>query len=165
MMQLIPSDDIKLKLTADNWIFDFDKDPDQLEKDLIETMISNKGMGLAANQVGILKRVFAIKLQNQEPFAMFNPSIISVNEDEEPGQEGCLSFPNLWLDVKRPTNIEVEYFDKAGNKCIIQLTGLDARCFLHEYDHLNGVVFTEKVSKLKLNLGLKRQRKLNGRTK
>lgn len=168
-MQLIPSDDITLKLIADNWIFDFDKNPEELEKDLIETMMSNNGRGLAANQVGILKRVFAIKLENHpnitEPFAVFNPSIIRISEGQELGQEGCLSFPNLWLEVKRPSTIEARYFDKLGKECTIELSDIDARCFLHELDHLNGICFTEKVSKLKLDLGLKRQRKINGRTK
>jgi peptide deformylase len=71
----------------------------------------------------------------------------------------------LWLGVKRPTSIEAEYFDKLGNKCIITLTGIDARCFLHELDHLNGIVFTQKVSPMKLMLARKKQRKYNGRTK
>lgn len=167
-MQLIPSNDIKLGLTAENWLFDLDKDPDKLEKDLIETMLANKGRGLAANQVGILKRVFAIQLQNHpefsEPFAMFNPFVISQSKEEELGQEGCLSFPNLWLEVKRAQTIEAQYFDKTGKECKIMLSGIDARCFLHELDHLNGVCFTDKVSKLKLNLALKKQRKANGRT-
>ncbi len=169
MMQLVQSDDVTLTLIADNWIFDLDESPDQLEKDLIETMISSNGIGLAANQVGILKRVFAIKLQNhpeiKQPLAMFNPSVISQSKEEDLGEEGCLSFPDLYLYVNRPNTIEAEYFDKSGKKCIITLSDIDARCFLHELDHLNGVCFTDKVSKLKLDLALKKQRKLNGRTK
>ncbi len=168
-MQLVHSDDINLTLTADNWIFGLDLDPDQIEKNLVETMIASNGIGLAANQVGILKRVFSIKLQNHSdiktPLAMFNPSVISQSSDEELGEEGCLSFPDLYLYVKRPKTIEAEYFDKSGKQCIITLSGIDARCFLHELDHLNGVCFTDKVSKLKLELALKKQRKLNGRTK
>jgi peptide deformylase len=99
---------------------------------------------------------------------MFNPKVISVNENLQANEEGCLSFPNLWLDVKRPVSIESEYFDRDGNKCIITLKGIDARCFLHELDHLNGIVFTQKVTPMAVLLAQKKQlnkRKRNGRTK
>ena len=93
---------------------------------------------------------------------MFNPRIVTVDDTVSPdeGEEGCLSFPNLWLKVKRPKNITVEYFDKTGKSCIIELTGIDARCFLHELDHLNGIVFTDYVSQMKLMLARKKQRKI-----
>jgi len=168
MKQLVRTDDASLKLTADNWIFGLDQNPEELEREMIQTMISRYGIGLAANQIGLLKRVFVIKLQNHptitEPLAMFNPQVVSNNGELTLGEEGCLSFPGLWLDVKRYSSIEAEYFDTTGKQCIIQLNGIDARCFLHELDHLNGICFTEQVSKLKLNLALKKQRKNNGRT-
>ena len=169
MMQLVPDNDVSLKVISDNWLFGIDQNPENLENSLIELMIASNGIGLAANQVGVLKRVFTIQLQNHpvltNPLAMFNPSIISTSETEELGQEGCLSFPDLWLEVKRPCNIEVQYFDKNAQECKIELSGIDARCFLHELDHLNGICFTEKVSKLKLYYAIKKQRKVNGRTK
>ena len=87
---------------------------------------------------------------------------LPVREEQE---EGCLSFPDLWLKVKRPKSITAEYFDRNGNKCIIELTGIDAKCFQHELDHLDGVCFTSKISPLKLALAIKKQRKHNGRTK
>lgn len=168
-MKLVLSPDPILKQTAVDWSFETDADPEKLEKEMIELMLSFKGIGLAANQIGLLKRVLAIKLQKHqdivEPFAMFNPSIVNTSEQQQDGQEGCLSFPDLWLDVKRPQSVDVEYFDKQGKQCIITLTGIDARCFLHELDHLNGIVFTEKVSQLKLILARKKQRKTYGRTK
>ena len=168
-MPLVPSDNVVLQSVSENWIFDLDKDPEILEKNLIETMVASNGIGLSANQVGITKRVFSISLQNHPnqtaPFAMFNPVIISFQGEEELGREGCLSFPNLWLEVKRPSKIEAEYFDKYAKKCTIMLEGIDARCFLHELDHLNGICFIEKVSKFKLNYALKKLRKINGRTK
>jgi peptide deformylase len=108
--------------------------------------------------------VQSIKLADKEPFAMFNPRIISTGSEFQSGSEGCLSFPELWIDVKRPATITVEYFDKLGIQCILTLTGLDARCFLHELDHLNGVCFTDIVSPLKLAMAKKKQqkRKRNG---
>jgi peptide deformylase len=106
---------------------------------------------------------------NAEPFGLFNPKIISVSEETQTGQEGCLSFPDLWLEVARPNQVTAEYIDKDGKERTIQLMGLDARVFLHELDHLNGVCFTNKVSPLKLALAkkkqLKKKRKINGRTK
>lgn len=168
-MKLVRSPDPILKQVAEDWDFKTDTNASEVEKEMIDLMTSSKGIGLAANQVGLLKRVFAIKLQKHlevtEPLAMFNPKVISQSETLQTHEEGCLSFPDLWLDVKRPTSIESEYFDKDGNQCIITLTGIDARCFLHELDHLNGVCFTDNISPLKLALAIKKQRKRNGRTK
>ncbi len=168
-MQLVSDNDISLKVIADNWLFDLDKHPEVLEQDLIKLMIESNGIGLSANQVGILKRVFSVHLQNHptinQPLAMFNPRLISASKEEVLGLEGCLSFPNLWLEIKRPKYIEVQYFDKNAQECKLSLSDTDARCFLHELDHLNGICFVEKVSKLKLNYAIKKQRKVNGRTK
>jgi peptide deformylase len=112
---------------------------------MIEMMQAFNGIGLAANQVGLLKRVFVIKLKAADtPFAMFNPKLITQSTNEQQGEEGCLSFPGLWLDIKRPHSIEAEYLDKDGKECKISLSGIDARCFLHELEHLDGIVFTKK---------------------
>ena len=133
-------------------------------------MWEHNGIGLAANQVGVEARVFAIMTRNlegvTEPFAVFNPKIIAVSDESEQGEEGCLSFPGLFFHVSRPFNVVAEFFDRDNNKCIIRFDGIDARCFLHELDHLNGVCYTSKISKLKLDLAVKKQRKLlNGRAK
>lgn len=164
-MKLIVEPDPILKQRAEDWIFGTDENPEQLEHEMIQLMKTFRGRGLAGNQVGLLKRVFTIHLEHHpdkpDPFAMFNPKIVSV-DDTAPlveGEEGCLSFPNLWLKVKRFKAVVVEYLDKHGNKCIIELSGIDARCFLHELDHLNGQVFTEHVSQMKLMLARKKQRK------
>lgn len=164
MLKLIISPDPVLTQPAIDWNFETDGNAAELEQQMLAVMINQQyAIGLAANQVGILKRVFAIQLQQHpsitEPFAMFNPAIISVNDNLILSQEGCISFPNLWLEVKRPESIVSEYFDKLGNKCIIELSGIDARCFLHELDHLNGICFTDKVSQLRLALARKKQQK------
>lgn len=164
-MQLIKHPNTVLKQLAVDWNFEIDQSAADLEVDMVKLMIDSKGIGLAANQVGLLKRVFAIHLQNQVPFCMFNPCVVSSNEETVEGNEGCLSFPDLFLKVKRYKSITAEYFDRQGKKCIIELEGIDARCFLHELDHLNGVCFTDKISPLKLAMAIKKQRKLNGRTK
>jgi peptide deformylase len=167
-MKLIKSPDPILLQRAEEWNFDIDTAAGEVEQQMIEIMQAAGGIGLAGNQVGLLKRVFTIKLKDVEtPIAMFNPTVTNTSDNEQESEEGCLSFPDLWLGVKRPHTIDSEYFDKNGNKCTITLTGIDARCFLHELDHLDGTVFTQKVSSMKLLLAQKKQlkRKRNGRTK
>ena len=159
-MRLVLDPDPILKQRAEDWDFSVDTDSEKVEQEMIQLMKTFNGIGLAGNQVGLLKRVFVIKLKNAtEPFAMFNPTVISESLELQNENEGCLSFPDLWLGIKRPKEIEAAYLDKQGNECKIVLTGIDARCFLHELDHLNGVVFTEKVSQMKLMLARKKQRK------
>jgi peptide deformylase len=165
MMKLVLAPNPILKQRAEDWDFDIDINAAELEVDMVMTMVVSKGIGLAANQVGILKRVFAIRLKDQVPFCMFNPTIVKNESILEDDSEGCLSFPNLFLKVKRYSSITAEYFDRQGKKRIIELEGLDARCFQHELDHLNGVCFTDEISPLKLAMAVKKQRKLNGRTK
>jgi len=145
------------------WNFSTDGDAEQLEKDMIDFMISAKGIGLAANQIGMTKQVFIIGSNNipgfPMPFAVFNPKIINVSEDVALDQEGCLSYPDLWLAIKRPTKIQVEYQNSKGDIIEAEMDGLVSRCFQHEFDHLNGICFVDKVSQMKLNLAMKRIRK------
>lgn len=144
-------------------------DAKDLEEQMVKLMHEENGRGLAANQVGINSRVFVIKTENlagvHTPFAVFNPIVIATDPEEVLGEEGCLSFPGLYFKVKRSEHVVAEFFDRDANKCIIRFDGIDARCFLHELDHLNGVCFTDNISKLKLEMALKKQRKLNGRAK
>jgi len=145
------------------WNFATDGDAEQLEKDMIDFMISAKGIGLAANQIGMTKQVFIIGSNNipgfPMPFAVFNPKIINVSEDVALDQEGCLSYPDLWLAIKRPTKIQVEYQNSKGDIIEAEMDGLVSRCFQHEFDHLNGICFVDKVSQMKLNLAMKKLRK------
>lgn len=160
MLKLVLDPDPILLQRAEEWDFAVDTNAHELENEMIQLMKTFNGRGLAGNQVGILKRVFTIKLeQTGETLAMFNPKIVSVNNGEQEIEEGCLSFPNLWIKIKRPNKIDVEYLDKHGKECKNTLTGIDARCFLHELDHLDGIVFTSKVSQMKLILARKNQRK------
>jgi len=170
MLNLItyPNPILNNQLPEFNWD-DPVMDPKLLEEQLVKLMWEHNGIGLAANQAGIETRVFAIMTRNlsgvTEPFAVFNPKILAVSDEQESGEEGCLSFPGLFFQVKRPYHLVAEFFDRDKNLCIIRFDRVDARCFQHEYDHLNGVCFTSKISKLKLDLAVKKQRKRNGRTK
>jgi peptide deformylase len=153
-----------LKQRSDPWDFEKDTDAESLEQQMIEIMLTNKGIGLAANQIGIAKRVFVMGHVNEpslpKPFALFNPTVIEASGEQELYEEGCLSFPNIWLKIRRPKDIAISYYDSKGLKHAMELTGLAARCFQHELDHLDGICFVDKVSPLKLQLALKKSRKL-----
>ena len=146
-----------------NWEFDIDGDAEQLEKDMIEFMLSNKGIGLAANQIGLTKRVFVMGSNTvpdfPAPFAVFNPVIKEASTELVLDQEGCLSYPDLFLKVKRPSWIVAEYQDSKGAVKEIHIDGYLSKCFQHEFDHLNGVCFVDRVSQMKLQLAMKRIRK------
>lgn len=146
------------------WVFDTDGDAKILEKEMCEFMIANHGIGLAANQIGLTKRVFVMGNRNiqgfPEPFAVFNPRILELSTEQELFKEGCLSYPGLFLSVKRPKELLVEYQDSSGNIITAKIDGLISRVFQHEYDHLDGVCFVDKVSSLKLQLAMKKVRKI-----
>jgi len=147
-----------------DWNFSKDGDPELFENSLCEFMINNNGIGLAANQINITKRVFVMGSKKipgfPEPFALFNPKIIETSKDTVLDQEGCLSYPGLFLMIKRPQWVIAEYQDSKGNIKEIKVDGYLSKCFQHEYDHLDGICFVDKVSQLKLQLAMKKLRKI-----
>jgi peptide deformylase len=162
MFSLVKDPNPILKQQAENWDFNQHVNAAVVEQEMLDTMNSFNGIGLAANQVGLLRRVFVMRTQDGRQFGCFNPWIMFGDNDLIEDQEGCLSFPELWLKVPRHNKITASYLDNTGKPCIIELEGIDARCFQHELDHLNGITFTEHVSALKLQMARKKQRKLNG---
>jgi peptide deformylase len=149
---------------SEDWNFLIDQNAEQLEKSMIDFMIAANGIGLAANQIGITKRVFVMGSNNipgfPEPFAVFNPRIVETSTDIVVDQEGCLSYPGLFLTVKRPSWIVAEYQNSRGDTIEARFEGYLAKCFQHELDHLDGICFVDKVSPLKLNLAMKKLRKI-----
>jgi peptide deformylase len=143
--------------------FKFDIDPEKLEKDMIEVMLTHRGIGLAANQIGLNARVFVMGSYSIsgfiEPKIFINPHITETSEETVLDKEGCLSFPKLFLNINRPTWVKAIFQDINQNWIEIRADGYMAKCFQHEVDHLNGVCFTDKVGKLKLNMALKKLRK------
>lgn len=111
--------------------------------DMVETMYEAEGVGLAAPQVGILKRIVVIDI-GDEIIELINPEIIE-KDGEQIGPEGCLSIPGLTGEVKRPQTVKVKALNRNGEEVILEGEGLLARAFCHEIDHLNGVLFTDKV--------------------
>ena len=162
MFSLVNELDPILKQKAERWDFEQHVNAAVIEREMLTLMKASNGIGLAANEIGLLRRVFVMKLTDGREMGFFNPTILVGDNADIETEEGCLSFPNLWLKVKRSDKITAMYLDNTGKQCIIELEGLDSRCFQHELDHLDGVTFTEYVSELKLKMARKKQRKLNG---
>jgi len=144
--------------------FDFsstDIDPKQLEKDLIEFMFKHGGIGLAANQVGLRYRVFTMGHPHNPELAkaFFNPIILKSTDTFNDMEEGCLSFPNTYVKIKRPTKVLAKWQNSKGEWEEGEFSGYDCKCFLHEYDHLEGIVFKDRVSNLKWALAIKKGNK------
>lgn len=159
ILKLVAETDPILKETMPE--FDFsDKSISAVElaDSLVESCKLYKGYGLSANQCGIRARVFVMGAAD-EYVAFFNPKVLSTN-GEVHMEEGCLSFPLLGLRITRPKEIEVEYQDYTGKTRYIKLDGISARCFLHELDHMNGIVYTERAKPLALASGQKKRQKL-----
>ena len=126
---------------------------------MIQLMHKELGMGLAANQIGITKRFFAIGHDTfdrfKKPVIIWNPQITKQSEEKVVDVEGCLSFENIFVKVERPKIIEVEYETTKGTKQTARLDGMESKCFQHEHDHLEGITFNQRVSKLRWQMARK----------
>ena len=131
----------------------------RLIKQLHLTRRMYKGLGLSANQCGVMKRVFVIGYEDAQ-FACINPKVINMSDDLKKEPEGCLSYPGLFLKIGRPSWIEVEYTDENGQLVRTALSGLTARCFLHELDHMNGIKFVQHAKPLAIKVAKERQQKM-----
>lgn len=121
-------------------------------------MEQHRGIGLAANQINLNAAVH-VQMVQRDMVAMFNPQIHEVSEDKVLMSEGCLSDPGLYLKVKRPDMIRASWEDETGTRTQATLFGMDCRVFLHEYDHLQGILFTDRVGNVKLEAARKKQAK------
>ena len=142
---LIPSEDPLLHKKIKKCSYNLDRS--KLSYTLNENMFHHNGVGLSANQIGIEERVFVmmIDIDAQETITCFNPKIIKYSKDEVVFEEGCLSYPDLFIKISRPSTIVVKYEDEGKQIHKRQLTGYYARIFQHEYDHMEGIDFTERV--------------------
>ncbi len=132
----------------------------KLMDDMLETMYDAPGIGLAAIQVGVPKRVIVMDLakEDDEPAPMYfvNPEITWTSDETEPYEEGCLSVPEFYEEVKRPAKARIDYLDYHGEKQTLEAEGLTATCIQHEMDHLEGILFIDHLSRLKRNMILKK---------
>ena len=125
----------------------YNLDRHHLSRVLVDNMIHHQGIGISANQIGIWERAFAMvrDLENNEVMVCFNPRIIKSYSEEVEMEEGCLSYPELFLKIKRPDKIVVKYEDEDKKTHKIKLQGLASRVFQHEYDHMEGIDFTQRT--------------------
>jgi peptide deformylase len=145
---------------------DFDGRLATLAGNMFDTMRAAEGVGLAANQVGVLKRMFTWELEREADdgtveamgSAVVNPVLLDSSEEIQDGDEGCLSFPGLFYPVDRPLRVEIGYQDLGGDDHTVQLEGFLARIWLHEMDHLNGILFIDHLAKHDKTEALKRMR-------
>ena len=138
-----------------------DCDREKVRQDLIDSMEHYQGVGLSANQIGIAERVFIMyeDINTRKVLTCFNPKIVEVSKEQVSIDEGCLTYPGVWLKVKRPVAIKVEFEDEKGEKHNRTFDGLSSRIFQHEYDHMEGTDFTQKVSRLKIERAMKKLNK------
>lgn len=144
---LVPetSDFLKKKIDAS---FDFSKpciEPDRLADTMLTFMFEQNGLGLATPQVGLSYNCFVMGLEDGERFSCFNPKVLESSTEQVKINEGCLSFPGLFLSIKRPTWIIAEFQNEKGDIKVEKFDGILARCFQHELDHLNGRTFTTRA--------------------
>ncbi len=156
---ILTAPDPRLKAVAK----DVDKVDGEIRKlcdDMLETMYDADGIGLAAVQIGVAKRVIVMDLDQKDgknkPRVFINPRIVWASDDMATFEEGCLSVPDIWEDVERPARIRAEYLDRDGKKQTVEADGLLADCLQHEMDHLNGVLFIDHLSRLKRSMALRK---------
>lgn len=147
-------------LTTPCQVFDFKNppfDPIEFSKTLVKFMYDKNGIGLAANQVGVPYRIFAMRGQ-PENFVCFNPKIVQPSEMKIELEEGCLTYPNLLVKITRPQHVRVRFTTPNGDTITKQFTGLTARIFQHELDHLDGIIFYNRANRYHRDTALKKWR-------
>ena len=136
----------------------------KLIDDLFETMYNSKGIGLAAVQVGILKRILVVDISNKDekkqPIVLINPVIKNLSQEMSVYEEGCLSIPETFIEIERPKICEVEYIDEKGTKKNLKCDGLLSTCVQHEINHLDGKLIIDHLSKLKKDFIIKKVSKI-----
>lgn len=132
----------------------------RLTDEMLESMYANDGIGLAAIQIGVPKRVLVMDLARKdgknEPRVFINPKVLWTSAETRICEEGCLSVPDIWEEVERPAQIRAEYLDREGRLQSLEAEGLLATCLQHEIDHLEGVLFVDHLSRLKRAMALKK---------
>lgn len=158
-LPILVAPDPRLKVKAEN-VDKVDDDIRQLMDDMLETMYDASGIGLAAPQVGVKKRVLVMDIAREDeepnPIRMANPEIVWASEDEHVQEEGCLSLPEQFAEVTRPTQVRVRYLDHQNEIRELEADGMLAVCVQHEMDHLDGTLFVDHLSNLKRSMILRK---------
>jgi len=154
--------DKRLRLVSEP-VKKIDAEVKKLVEDMFETMYDAPGIGLAAIQVGVPRRIVTVDLskkdEDKEQRVLINPQVVWSSDDKRVHEEGCLSIPEFYEDVERPAQVRVKFLDLAGKEHELEASGLLATCLQHEIDHTNGVLFIDHISKLKRDMVLKKFKK------
>ncbi|MBI4183579.1 MAG: peptide deformylase [Proteobacteria bacterium] len=157
--EILVAPDKRLKTVCEP-IAEVDAEVRRLMDDLIETMHAAPGIGLAAPQIGVLKRVLVIDVHGEDeapqPIAMANPEVAWASDEMATREEGCLSLPEHYAEVTRPARVRVAYVDRQGARRELEAEGLKAACVQHEIDHLDGILFIDRITPLKRNIILRK---------
>jgi peptide deformylase len=161
LLPILEVPDPRLKVKAAP-VTEVDAELRKTVSDMLETMYKAPGIGLAGTQVGVMKRICVVDVADRKageeprPMVLLNPDVAWRSEDEDTAEEGCLSLPNQYADVTRPKAVRVRYLDLEGAEQEVEADGLLARCLQHEIDHLDGVLFVDRISALKRNMILRK---------
>jgi peptide deformylase len=132
----------------------------RLADDMLETMYDAPGIGLAAVQIGVARRMLVIDVaregEDKQPLVFINPEVVASSDERSVYEEGCLSIPDYYAEVERPARVTVKHIDRDGKEQVIEADGLLATCLQHEIDHLNGVLFIDYISRLKRDMVIKK---------
>ena len=137
-----------------------DSEVQKLADDMLETMYDAPGIGLAAIQIGVARRMLVLDVskegEDKKPLVFINPDVVSASDTRSVYEEGCLSIPDYYAEVERPATITVKHLDRDGKEQLTEADGLLATCLQHEIDHLNGVLFIDHISKLKREMVIRK---------
>jgi peptide deformylase len=131
----------------------------KIAEEMISALHLGKGVGLAGPQVGLMERIFVVHIEGDVPRVFINPSIIGTSQETAKYEEGCLSLPGIWADVLRPAAVQVQAWNERGRPFTLEADGILARVILHEYDHLEGILFIDRLGELKRNRVLSKYEK------
>jgi len=163
-IKIILTEPNKLLRMISESVMEVNTEERKLMDDMIDTMYSANGIGLAAIQIGVPKRIIVMDISKdenkKEPMYFVNPVIKNKNSEKSTYEEGCLSVPNQFAEIDRPNTCEVEYLDYDGKKQSLKAEGLLATCIQHEMDHLEGILFIDYLSKLKKSMIIKKLSKI-----
>jgi len=143
------SDMLRQKAAPVNNVKDDSKQRADTIRQMLEAVKKGKGLGLAGPQIGIMERIFVVSIEGDDPRVFINPSIIETSQETAKFEEGCLSIPGVWADVIRPKTVKVQAWNERGRAFTLEAGGILARVIQHEYDHLEGVLFIDRLSEPK----------------
>ena len=135
-------------------------DPVELKIKMTEIMLANGGIGLSACQIGLDYKLFIMGDKSDNISLHINPTVIQYTVETVVDLEGCLSFPNMFVKIKRPKEILAQYWNEKLEECTVKIEGYSAKCYLHELDHVLGITMKDRASKLKWNMATKKAKKL-----